>query len=49
MKKEFTGPRSHKGWKTVLYTTLKDYESIHEEIKSGLMSGNASYHSAENI
>jgi hypothetical protein len=32
-----------------LGTTLKHPNSIHEEIKSRLMSGNACYHSAQNL
>ena len=32
-----------------LDTTLTNQNSIHEEIKSRLMSGNACYHSAQNL
>jgi hypothetical protein len=41
-----------KGWKssnTYLGTTLKNTNSIQEEIKSRLKSGNAGYHSVKNL
>jgi hypothetical protein len=38
-------------WKSlnILETTLTNQNSIHEEIKSRLKSGNARYHSAQNL
>jgi hypothetical protein len=36
-------------WFKYLGTTLMDQNSIHEEIKSRLKSGNAFYHSVQNL
>jgi len=38
-----------KGWKKYLGTALTNQNSIHEETKSRLKSGNACYHSVQNL